>query len=131
MYIMKTSFQRSRSILPHVLITICFFIAQGRSPYAFQSETLTANVVKTEVVSGEQWLRHLKENLIPFWNTASAKGNPVGDFSTYLCDDGSLLDNKKLCPAFTSLSADDSWITDNLDKNFTRMKARQTSTWNR
>jgi mannose/cellobiose epimerase-like protein (N-acyl-D-glucosamine 2-epimerase family) len=73
---------------------------------------------------GERWIRHLVEDLLPFWDNASALGNPVGNFPTYRCNDGSLFDLKAPCP---ELANPDPSVKDiiKLDRDYVRMKARQ------
>ena len=48
--------------------------------------------------SGDRWLTHLNQDLLPFWTMPSALGNPLGEFPSTRCDDGSLLDYKNPCP---------------------------------
>ena len=47
--------------------------------------------------TGARWLTHLSTDLLPFWTTPSALGNPQGSFPSTRCDDGSLLDFNKPC----------------------------------
>lgn len=53
----------------------------------------------------------------------SASGSPVGDFPTYRCNDGTLFNAESPCK---ELKDSDAWIKDNLEKEFLRMKSRQT-----
>ena len=73
---------------------------------------------------GERWVRHLAEDLLPFWDGTNALGNPVGNFPTYRCNDGSLLNLKFPCP---ELANPDPSVRDiiKLDRDYVRMKARQ------
>jgi uncharacterized protein (TIGR03437 family) len=48
--------------------------------------------------TGDRWLSHLTQDLLPFWTMPPALGSPVGEFPSTRCDDGSLLDFKKPCP---------------------------------
>ena len=48
--------------------------------------------------TGDRWIQHLTNDLLPFWTTPPALGNPLGSFPSVRCDDGSLLDFKKPCP---------------------------------
>lgn len=48
--------------------------------------------------TGERWLTHLSNDLLPFWTMPSALGNPLGSFPSTRCDDGSLLDFLSPCP---------------------------------
>jgi mannose/cellobiose epimerase-like protein (N-acyl-D-glucosamine 2-epimerase family) len=49
---------------------------------------------------GERWLRHLREDLLPFWAMPTALGEPLGNFPTYRNDDGSLVDWQNPHPEF-------------------------------
>lgn len=48
--------------------------------------------------TGERWLAHLRDDLLPFWLMDSAIGNPRGNFPTYRCNDGSPINPARLCP---------------------------------
>ena len=48
--------------------------------------------------SGDRWLLHMNQDLLPFWTMPAALGNPLGEFPSTRCDDGSLLDFKNPCP---------------------------------
>jgi len=71
------------------------------------------------------WLTHVRDDLLLFWDQESAYGQPIGNFPTYRCNDGSVLDVDNPCPAFSQLGKDDEWITSALDKDYVRMKSRQ------
>ena len=34
------------------------------------------------------WRRHFERDILPFWTTPSALGNPVGNFPTFRCNNG-------------------------------------------
>ena len=44
-----------------------------------------------EVLSGDRWLRHHREDLMPYWDMPSALGTPVGNFPSFRGRDGELL----------------------------------------
>jgi uncharacterized protein (TIGR03437 family) len=48
--------------------------------------------------TGDRWLSHLNQDLLPFWTMPAALGNPTGEFPSTRCDDGSLLNYKNPCP---------------------------------
>ena len=48
--------------------------------------------------TGDRWLAHLNNDLLPFWTMPPALGNPLGSFPSTRCDDGSLLDFNNPCP---------------------------------
>ncbi|WP_375749191.1 AGE family epimerase/isomerase [Vibrio sp. HN007] len=71
--------------------------------------------------SSQQWLKHVEQGLMPYWMMESAQGHPIGNFPTFRCDDGTVLDVTDICP---ELNAD--WISPNFGREYTRMKSRQT-----
>jgi uncharacterized protein (TIGR03437 family) len=56
------------------------------------------NSYLSSLPTGERWLAHLNNDLLPFWTMPSALGNPLGSFPSTRCDDGSLLDFANPCP---------------------------------
>lgn len=48
--------------------------------------------------TGDRWLAHLNDDLLPFWTMPAALGDPLGSFPSTRCDDGSLLDFNNPCP---------------------------------
>jgi len=78
-----------------------------------------------EMVTGERWLQHLEKDLIPWWLMETAKGEPVGNFPTFRCDNGELVNLAEICPTFSKLGPDDTWITNNLNKKYIVPQSRQ------
>jgi mannose/cellobiose epimerase-like protein (N-acyl-D-glucosamine 2-epimerase family) len=72
---------------------------------------------------GADWLRHVREDLMPFWSGPEALGQPVGNFPTFRCNDGSLPDLERLPPEYVTA---DPFIRKGLGREYTRMKSRQT-----
>jgi mannose/cellobiose epimerase-like protein (N-acyl-D-glucosamine 2-epimerase family) len=79
--------------------------------------------ISDEFPFGKRWLDHLKQDLLPFWTMKSASGNPLGNFPTFRCNDGSLLNPINPC---TELKDAEPWIRENLNKEFVVSKSRQT-----
>lgn len=50
-----------------------------------------------EIPEGDRWLQHLEEDLLPFWDMETAYGDPIGNYPTYRCNDGSLYDEAAPC----------------------------------
>jgi mannose/cellobiose epimerase-like protein (N-acyl-D-glucosamine 2-epimerase family) len=69
---------------------------------------------------GERWITHLEDDLLKFWDMPTALGQPLGDFPTYRCNDGSLVNPDDICP---ELTIDDPIV--NLARDYTRAKSRQ------
>ena len=82
----------------------------------FDIETLLRDLPR-----GDRWLRHLKDDLIPFWTMPTALGKPVGNFPTYRNNDGSLVDPNHLKPEFQHLVDGIVW----LERDHVRAKSRQ------
>src|SRR5512138_1919980 len=60
---------------------------------------LSALVVAAEAPpDGSWWIGHFVRDLLPFWSTPSALGDPVGVFPSTRCNDGSLIVYSKPCP---------------------------------
>ena len=69
-----------------------------------------------DIPSGERWLQHLQQDLLPFWTTPAAL-----EYPTYRCDDGSLVDPDNICTELQDPVPGIVW----LDREFVRAKARQ------
>jgi mannose/cellobiose epimerase-like protein (N-acyl-D-glucosamine 2-epimerase family) len=82
----------------------------------FDIETLLRDLPR-----GDRWVRHLQEDLLPFWTTPVALGTPLGDFPTYRNNDGSVTDFNNPRPEFQHL-------VDGIvfpDRDYVRSKSRQ------
>lgn len=71
--------------------------------------------------SGDDWLNHVTQGLAPYWMMKSAQGIPVGNFPTFRCDDGTILDAQHPCSELNM-----GWISPDFNREYTRMKSRQT-----
>jgi len=56
---------------------------------------------------GTRWLDHLNNELLPFWTTNTAFGQPFGAFPTTRCDDTTLYDERTPCPEIQH----NSWVS--------------------
>ncbi|WP_373959953.1 N-acylglucosamine 2-epimerase [Vibrio gigantis] len=92
-----------------------------RATIALLSVTSFAVSANIALPTGEDWINHASEGLAPYWLIPSAQGEPIGNFPTFRCDDGTLLDVTNVCPELNR-----GWITPHFGKEFTRMKSRQT-----
>lgn len=68
------------------------------------------------------WVQELSRDILPFWETPVALGDPVGNFPTFRCNDGSLTNPQAPCAEF--LAAPD-WIRTAVGRQYTRMISRQ------
>jgi hypothetical protein len=82
-------------------------------------------IAASELPSLERWRHHVTDEILPFWDTPAALGTPVGNFPTFRCNDGTLPRPQPdtLCP---ELAQPPGWMAGDLDKDFARMKSRQT-----
>src|ERR1700722_14109612 len=70
-----------------------------------------------DLPAAAEWKRHLEQDILPFWQTPAALGNPVGSFPSFRCNDGSLTDPQAPCGEF--LSAPD-WIRGAVGRQYVR-----------
>lgn len=74
------------------------------------------------------WKYQVDSLLMPFWMTSEAFGQPVGNFPTYRSSEGLVMDKTKI--NFNKLSEIENFLfvggTDSLQRDFLRMKSRQT-----
>jgi mannose/cellobiose epimerase-like protein (N-acyl-D-glucosamine 2-epimerase family) len=68
------------------------------------------------------WVQALKRDILPFWETPAALGDPVGNFPTFRCNDGTVTNPQAPCAEF--LAAPD-WIRSAVGRQYVRMISRQ------
>ena len=71
--------------------------------------------------TGQDWLEHTQLGLAPYWMMEQAQGLPIGNFPTFRCDDGALMQLTDICPELRQ-----SWMEPHYLRDYTRMKSRQT-----
>ncbi|MBE9066616.1 AGE family epimerase/isomerase [Leptolyngbya cf. ectocarpi LEGE 11479] len=64
----------------------------------------------TALPTGQQWLDHVQQDLLPFWTSPTALGNPIGNFPSVRCDDGTLVNPDNPCP---EIQGEDDWLLKN------------------
>lgn len=74
------------------------------------------------VPGGDVWLKHVKQDLLPWWTQTGAIGTPPGRFPTFRCNDGSVYDAAAPCVELANAPA---WIAPELGRNYVRMQSRQ------
>lgn len=91
---------------------------------------LTLAPCRAELLDGQTWLNHVRQDLAPFWYKA-ADGITDGNFPSFLCNDASRPDPKallaepkpaSLCP---ELANPPDWIAEGLPYQWSRMVSRQ------
>ena len=50
-----------------------------------------------QLPTGDRWIAHLNNDLLPFWSLPAALGSPTGNFPSTRCDDGSALNFQHPC----------------------------------
>ena len=88
----------SRPFVPLTLL-FCFGLAL---PAQVLSPPPPVATVPADLPIGERWLRHFREDLLPFWNVPAAWGTPRGNFPTFRGNDGRAVDWAK--PSETAVS---------------------------
>jgi mannose/cellobiose epimerase-like protein (N-acyl-D-glucosamine 2-epimerase family) len=88
------------------------------APPASHSAISTPSVAG--LTTGEQWKAYLQDDLLPFWMHPEALGEPVGNFPSTRCNDGSRLDRTNPCPEIK----DNGWLMQDL--NYVVSMSRQT-----
>ncbi len=79
-----------------------------------------------QLPSGEEWLAHFVRDLLPYWSSPEALGDPVGSYPTFRYPDGEPIEAEELLrPEYRGLSEHSAWIALRLDRSYTRMISRQ------
>lgn len=84
-------------------------------------EIVDVKAIVDALPPGERWIKHLRQDLLKFWDMGSALGDPLGNFPTYRCNDGMLFRPEAPCPELKN--ADPGIVK--LDREYTRAKSRQ------
>ena len=105
---------------PFVLLTTLSLVALAlpAQPAPNPAATLPA-----DLPTGERWLKHFKEDLLPFWNVPDAWGSPQGDFPTFRGNNGKVVD---WANPPVELAEAPGWIKEAFGRDYVRMKSRQT-----
>ena len=96
------------------------------SPSIFARKTIAE--IPTGEPTGARWLKHVEEDLNPWWNSNTSLGDPPGNFPSFRCMNGEPLKNpSNPCPAFTNLDLKYQWLENEnvLDKNYIVSQSRQ------
>jgi mannose/cellobiose epimerase-like protein (N-acyl-D-glucosamine 2-epimerase family) len=104
-----------------ILLLSCLALFTVGLPAPAQAPAATTGAAK--LPSGERWLKHFNEDLLPFWNVPDAWGTPRGDFPTFRGNDGRAVDWAK--PP-EELAEGPGWIKAEFGREYVRMKSRQT-----
>lgn len=102
---------------------LSFLVLLGGTTLPAVAQTSPAAQIPVDLPTGERWLKHFSEDLLPFWNVPDAWGKPRGDFPTFRGNDGKAVDWSK--PP-EELATAPGWIKENFGRDYVRMKSRQT-----
>jgi len=62
------------------------------------TSTAAPTTAALSLPTGERWLTHLTNELLPYWTLPDALGNPLGAFPATRCNDGSVINRSNPCP---------------------------------
>jgi mannose/cellobiose epimerase-like protein (N-acyl-D-glucosamine 2-epimerase family) len=108
--------------MPIKRLAVCLFAVSASLFFAASAGAQQQPAPPANLPAAAEWKRHLEQDILPFWRTPVALGNPVGNFPTFRCNDGSLANPQAPCTEF--LSAPD-WIRGAVGRQYTRMISRQ------
>ncbi len=100
-----------RASLVWLIVLLVACAAPAPAPAAVSSDDLP---------DGRRWLRHLTDELLPFWTSEAALGDPIGNFPSTRCDDGSRVDRANPCPEVGR----NPWLM--MNRNYVVSMSRQT-----
>lgn len=115
-----------------VIILFAFLLSLGVL-VGIPSQVLAAKNIKTidveklleDLPNGDRWKEHLTDDLLPFWEKETALGQPMGNFPTYRCNDGTLYDPESPCPELQYAAPGIVWINEPDFREYVRAKSRQ------
>ncbi|MFI3177011.1 MAG: hypothetical protein R3Y67_05915 [Eubacteriales bacterium] len=85
--------------------------------------------IKSKVIRPEDWMNHLRNDLLKYWDTEDAVRTEQGLFHTYRANDGSIMkaDGSNLSPEYiAALNNPDTQGLVEMNKNYIRAHSRQT-----
>ena len=88
---------------------------------AFTAVTPDPSLIPT----GREWVTHIEEDLLPFWTSRAALGNPIGNFPTFRADDGSVIDPKHPPREVAAIARSETWLLNRTGRQYTRTMSRQ------
>lgn len=103
-------------------LALCSVPTQAAEPEARTQQ-------RTLLPAPETWINHVHRDLMPFWLTPEAIGEPVGTFPTFRYRDGSIVRATDLAPwreDGRTIAEADPVLARRLQRNYTRMLSRQT-----
>ena len=84
-----------------------------------------ATPATSHLPTAREWVKHIEEDLLPYWTTPAALGTPVGNFPTFRANDGSVIVQGVPVPEVSSIAAGETWLLNRLGRQYTRTVSRQ------
>jgi mannose/cellobiose epimerase-like protein (N-acyl-D-glucosamine 2-epimerase family) len=75
--------------------------------------------------TGQEWVTHIQEDLLPYWTTPAALGTPIGNFPTFRGNDGSTIDPKNIPKEVRDIAIGETWLLNRTGRQYTRTMSRQ------
>jgi mannose/cellobiose epimerase-like protein (N-acyl-D-glucosamine 2-epimerase family) len=75
--------------------------------------------------TGQEWVTHINEDLLPYWTSPIALGNPVGNFPSFRADDGSVIDPRHPPQEVINIDRGETWLLNRMGRQYTRTMSRQ------
>src|SRR4029077_600508 len=75
--------------------------------------------------TGQERGTHIETDLLPYWTTPVALGNPIGNFPTFRANDGSVVDSKNPSPEIRDIASSETWLLSRTGRQYTRTMSRQ------
>ncbi len=75
--------------------------------------------------TGQEWLTHIRQDLLPYWTTPAALGNPDGNFPTFRANDGSVINPKIPPQEVKDIDKGETWLLNRLGRQYARTMSRQ------
>jgi mannose/cellobiose epimerase-like protein (N-acyl-D-glucosamine 2-epimerase family) len=75
--------------------------------------------------TGQEWVTHISQDLLPYWTTPVALGNPIGNFPTFRANDGSVIDPGNPPQEVKDIDRSETWLLNRIGRQYTRNVSRQ------
>lgn len=113
--------------VPVLLVAATLLIAATAGAAAQPAPAVARDPSAASVLPGpEQWLAHFVRDLLPYWSSPQALGEPVGRFPTFRYPDGEPIRGEQLLrPGYRGLSENAPWLGLRVGRTYTRMISRQ------
>jgi len=98
----------------------------GGAAWAGDAGATEVPAIAHQLPAGEEWLAHFVRDILPYWSSPDALGEPVGHFPTFRYPDGEpIASDQLLRPEYRGLAEHAPWLGLRLGRTYTRMLSRQ------